>query len=186
MEPIDLEIVRDDVISFMNDFIRAADLPLQASRIDDDIYRKLHKLSSGEIDWDWAVQFLNKNEHFDFAIGIQLNDSVDGLAIGIYQHESEILEIQAVESFVRLKEEHPLRGRMVELTIVAATYFVTLVSGKGIHIIDPLDAGLISYYEKFGFRLDASYDETCVKRMVSDLDDQIERLRILIDKYQVK
>lgn len=184
MDSLDLEKVRDDVISFMKEFIEAAGLPLTVSRIDDGIYRHIQQLKSSEIEWDWAVQFLNQSRHFDLAIGIKLDDSVDGIAIGIYQKESEILEIQAVESFVRFEEEHPLRGRMVELTVIAATYFVILVEGKGVHIIDPLDARLITHYETFGFSLDSSYDESCVKRMVSDLDDLIERFQALIEKYR--
>jgi len=184
MDAIDLEKVRDDVISFMKDFIEESGLPLKVSRIDDGIYRQIQQLKTSEIEWDWAIQFLNKKQHFDLAIGIQLNDSVDGIAIGIYQQDSEILEIQAVESFVRFDEDHPLRGRMVELTVIAATYFVTLVEGKGVHIIDPLDARLVTHYEMFGFTVDSTYDESCVKRMVSELDDLIDRFAKLIEKYR--
>lgn len=182
MEVNELEIIRDDVITFMNEFIKSADLPLTISRIDDDIYRKIGEIRNNEIDWDWAVDYLNRGGHFDLAIGIRLDKSIDGLAIGIYQNEDEVLEIQAIESFVRFESEHPLRGRMVELTIIAATYFVTLVSGKGVHIIDPLDEKLISYYETFGFHLDGSFDESCIKRMVSSLDELLVVFDQLVNK----
>jgi len=185
MESLDLENVREEVITFMNSFVLAAGLPLQVSRIDDDVYRKLQLYKSAEIEWDWAIQYLNKNSHFDLAIGIQLDDDIDGLAIGIYQKDNEVLEIQAVESFVRFKDEHPLRGRMVELTIIAATYFVILVSGKGVHLIDPLDDKLITYYETFGFVLDSSYDETLIRRMVSDLDTLIARFEEILASYGI-
>ncbi|WP_337153793.1 hypothetical protein [Proteus terrae] len=178
-----MEDIRNDVINFMNEFIQKCKLPLTISRIDDDIYRKIGNIRSNEIDWDWAIDFLNSDNCFDLAIGIHLNNDIDGLAIGIYQKDGEILEVQAIESFVRFEEEHPLRGRMVELTIIAAAYFVTLVEGKGVHIVDPLDPKLIAYYEKFGFVLDSSFDETCVKRMVSDIGELMGTVQNIIDQY---
>ncbi|HBU8233047.1 TPA: hypothetical protein MDC20_003737 [Morganella morganii] len=186
MEVADLEQVRNEVISFVNDFIKRADLPFTASRINDDVYRKINGLRNSEIDWDWAIDFLNSDGHFDLAIGIKLDDDIDGLAIGIYQKEDGVLEIQAIESFVRFDVEHPLRGRMVELTIIAATYFVTLVDGTGVHVIDPLDEFLIEYYGMFGFHLNTSFDESCVKRMISDIEELTATFQRLINKYEVK
>lgn len=163
---VDWESVRDEVIAFMNEFIQRSELPLTVSRIDDDVYRRLQR-RNGELDWDWAIQYLNDDGHFDLAIGIRLNDEVDGVAIGLYQREDKVLEIKAIESFVRFDDEHPLSRRMCEFTVIAAVYFVMSVHGDGVHIVDPIDERLISYYEQFGFIKNAAGQEI---RMEAGLD----------------
>jgi len=180
----DLEVVRERVIEFMNEFLAQSGIPLEVSRVDDRAYRNLQKHQGSEIEWDFAVSFLNEEEHFDLAIGIKLDDNIDGVAVGIYREESRILEVQAVESFIRYDEHHPLRGRMVALTVIAAAYFASLIEGaEGVHFLDPLNDTLIKYYERFGFSLDVSYDETCVKRMVSQLDELLEKLPQIIKDH---
>lgn len=139
-----LEEIRDNVVSFLQELVLEANLPLEISRIEANIEAPW----SAELNWDWALSFLNDTSHFDLAIGIRINDAVDGMAVGIYCTERKILELQAIESFVRLDEEHPLKGRMVLLTIIAATYFVLLAEGYGVNVLEP-DSNLITYYERF-------------------------------------
>ena len=139
-----IEEIRDDVVNFLQELVSEANLPLEICRINENIAPPL----SADLHWDWALDFLNDDHHFDLAIGIKLNDEVDGLAIGLYCTERKVLELQAIESFVRLNEIHPLKGRMILLTIIAATYFVLQIKGNGVDVLQP-DAALIEYYKSF-------------------------------------
>lgn len=159
------------VIIFMQAFLDRAGLPLRVSKISDPVWRVLQKrFATAELDWDWAIQFTNKPRHFDLAVGMDLGNAVDGVAVGLYHLKEKRLEIQAVESFVKDQICHPLRGRLVELTVIAATYFVLLMEGREVHIIDPLDDTLIAYYTRFGFKMHRYFDETCLIRMTASID----------------
>ncbi len=173
-----LEEIRNDVISFLQELVLEANLPLEICRIQDDILAPL----SAELNWDWALAHLNEEHHFDLAIGIKLNDDVDGMAVGLYCTEREILELQAIESFVRLNEDHPLKGRMILLTIIAATYFVLQVEGYGVNVLDP-DSDLISYYEKFNLIQSEDPDgkvfmSGTVEVLSEKLSEMVETLRV--------
>lgn len=170
------EEIRNNVVSFLQDLVKEADLPLEVSRIT----CRMHAPNHAELDWDWAFNFLNNQAHFDLAIGIKIDDDIDGMAVGIYCDENEILEVQAVESFVRLEDAHPLKGKMVLLTLIAAIYFVLQVEGKGVHVIAP-DMNLINYYEKFSLTFKENYDGEPSPRMTGNIDELSQRLTSMID-----
>lgn len=171
----DLEEIRNDVVSFVQELVRKAELPLEVTRIE----CRIDVPKSAELEWDWALGYLNNPAHFDLAIGVKVNNDVDGMAVGIYCDEHKILEVQAIESFVRLDEVHPLKGKMVLLTIIAATYFVLLVEGRGVHVIAP-DVDLVSYYEKFSLTFTENHKGKPSPRMTGNIEELSEKLNEMI------
>lgn len=184
MSPEELEDVRTEVISFLQDIVAAAGLELQVSTISDDVYRALiQRFAGAELDWDWGIQFINEDEHFDLAIGIRLDEAVDGVAVGVYQEPEQTLEIQAIEAFIREDAEHPLRGRMTALTVIAATFFLLQVEGQYLHVIDPVDQRLIEHYQTFGLVPERHGD---VVRMVANVDILEGRLDDAIARFNLQ
>lgn len=183
MSPEELDDVRSEVVQFLQDIVAAAGLELQVSTISDEVYRALtERIAGAELDWDWGIQFLNADEHFDLAIGIRLDEAVDGVAVGVYQEPERTLEIQAIEAFVRDNIEHPLRGRMTALTVIAATFFLLQVEGQYLHVIDPVDERLIEHYRSFG--LVEELQNGTIK-MVASVDVLEERLDSAITRFNL-
>ncbi|HCA3439709.1 TPA: hypothetical protein MO340_004273 [Salmonella enterica subsp. salamae serovar 35:g,m,s,t:-] len=179
MLPEEREEVRSLVVTYLQELVSNAGLGLQVSEITDDLYRNLNaRVGRAELDWNWGIQFLNEEDHFDLAIGIRLDEAIDGIAIGVYREPLRTLEIQAIESFVRMDREHPLTGRMVQLTIIAATYFLLLVNGQNLHVIDPTDPRVIAHYVRHGLTAEVIGDMT---RMVASVDELERRFDQLMD-----
>lgn len=114
------------------------------------------------------------------AIGVRLDDAVDGIAVGVYREPELTLEIQAVEVFVRDELDHPLTGRMTMLTLIAATYFLLLVDGRYLHVVDPVHPRLVEHYESFGL---AAELRGGVTTMVGDVETLEGRIDVLIDRF---
>ncbi|SHO23789.1 Putative uncharacterized protein [Moritella viscosa] len=170
------EDIRNNVVSFLQELVEKAGLPLEISRIT----CRMQAPKSAELDWDWAFEYLNEETHFDLAIGIKIDDDIDGMAVGIYCDENEILEVQAVESFVRLDEDHPLKGKMVLLTLIAAIYFVLQAEGKGVHVVAP-EIDLINYYEKFSLTFKQNHNGEPSPRMTGNIEELSQNLTNMID-----
>lgn len=181
MSPEEREDIRTQVVEYLQEIVMNAGLNLQVSAISDNVYRALNpRIPAAELEWDWAIQFLNEDEHFDLAIGVRLDDAVDGIAVGVYREPELTLEIQAVEVFVRNELDHPLTGRMTMLTLIAATYFLLLVDGRYLHVVEPVHPRLVEHYESFGLNAEL---RDGVTTMVGDVETLEGRIGVLIDRF---
>lgn len=75
----------------------------------------------------------------------------DGAVLEIYNAANGVLNIYLLESLVIQKQEHPLRGRLTALMIVAVSYFLSYFDdSQGILLCEP-PPNLEDYYRSFGF-----------------------------------
>jgi hypothetical protein len=75
----------------------------------------------------------------------------DGAVLGIYNVKNGVLNIYLLESLVIQEQEHPLRGRLTALMIVAVSYFLSYFeNSQGILLCEP-SPDLEDYYKSFGF-----------------------------------
>jgi hypothetical protein len=71
--------------------------------------------------------------------------------LGIYNVKNGVLNIYLLESLVIQEQEHPLRGRLTALMIVAVSYFLSYFeNSQGILLCEP-SPDLEDYYKSFGF-----------------------------------
>lgn len=147
------------VINALQMFIDNQDLGLKVGPISDDDYRILTSGYS-ELEWCWGLQEIgNSDDKFEFSVKIKENGVPDGAMLGLYNVDSNILEIHFIESFIRHDKQHPLNGRMVAITIIAAYLFISAVDGDSVQIIEPTTNELIKYYAKYGFILNKESEQ---------------------------
>ena len=132
-------------------------LPLAVGPLSDDDYKILCG-GYGELEWDYALStYGNSREKYEFCIKLVQQGRVQGIpsgaAICVYGVEENIFRIHMIERFSREDESHPLKGRMVLLTLRSAFIFCKAVECKVVHIVEPVPE-LVQYYESFGFRME--------------------------------
>ncbi|EGZ3275698.1 hypothetical protein CWH66_004503, partial [Escherichia coli O111:NM] len=131
--------------------------PLAVGPLSDDDYKILCG-GYGELEWDYALStYGNSREKYEFCIKLVQQGRVQGIpsgaAICVYGVEENIFRIHMIERFSREDESHPLKGRMVLLTLMSAFIFCKAVECKVVHIVEPVPE-LVQYYESFGFRME--------------------------------
>lgn len=107
-------------------------LPLAVGPISDEDYKILCG-GYGELEWDYMLgAYGNSDDKYEFCIKLVQQGVVQGIpsgaAICVYGVEDKIFRIHIVERFSREDESHPLKGRMVLLTLMSAFVFVRLSS----------------------------------------------------------
>lgn len=110
---------------------------------------------SGETKLNWRG-YLSHYDHEDsFHLALRIDsdeDMPDGAVLGIYNATNGVLNIYLLESLVVQKQDHPLRGRLTALMIVAVSYFLSYFdNSQGILLCGP-SPNLEDYYKSFGFK----------------------------------
>lgn len=140
-------------IELLQEFIDSTQLGLKVDALCEDDFESLSRDERSILNWrDKFPHYLSESS---FHLGVRLDDEskIDGAMLGIYASENGELHILLIESFVRNNPHHPLSGRLTMFVIVATMFFLSQYSdSKGVYIIEP-HPELISYYEKFGFKL---------------------------------
>ncbi|GDX06661.1 hypothetical protein [Buttiauxella sp. A111] len=131
-------------------------LPLAVGPISDDDYKVLSG-GFGDLEWDYVLSTHgNSPDRYEFCIKL-LNQGVmegvpSGAALCIFRVEEYVFSIHMIESFVKDDAEHPLKGRMVLITLMSAYLFCMAVECPTVRIVEPVPE-LHGFYEGFGFRL---------------------------------
>ncbi|WP_313449549.1 hypothetical protein [Atlantibacter hermannii] len=144
-------------------------LPLAVGPISDDDYKVLCG-GFGELEWDYALAtYGNSDERYEFCIKLIKQGVVQGIPSGaalcIFGVTDRVFRIHMIENFAREEEEHPLKGRMVLITLMSAYLFCMAVECQSIQIIEPVPE-LHEFYSGFGFR-----DLPCGYVMEANLSD---------------
>lgn len=150
---MNLEQIGDAVRSNLQMVIDSAGLPLAVGCINDSDYQWLTS-QFVELNWDFAFsQFGNDESKFELTIKfISLSTNIPaGAAICTYNAEAESFDIQFVESFVRHVPDHPLHGKMLKITLMAAYLFCSAVECSVVNVIEPDTQDLMDIYSGFGF-----------------------------------
>lgn len=131
---------------------------LAVGDINDDDYRILCG-GFGELNWDEFISSIgNHEDRFEFCIKIKTVEGgvatgvPAGIALCLYSISENSFDIYAVENFCRNKPDHPLHGKMIQLTLMAAYLFSTAVKCATIRIIEPVQE-LLDFYAQYGFNL---------------------------------
>ncbi|MBL5919811.1 hypothetical protein I7V28_01510 [Lelliottia amnigena] len=131
-------------------------LPLAVGPISDDDYKVLCG-GFGDLEWDYALSTHgNSPERYEFCIKLVNQGAMEGVPSGvalcIFGVEEHVFSIHMIESFVKDDADHPLKGRMVLITLMSAYLFCMAVECPTVHIIEPV-VDLHVFYESFGFRM---------------------------------
>lgn|GEM_PF-2348528 len=137
---------------FLNEFLSTAGLPLTASDISEEALKELVFSSETKLNWRGYLNHYDHDDSFHLALRIDSDENMPGGAIlGIYNAANGVLNIYLLESLVIQKQEHPLRGRLTALMIVAVSYFLSYFDdSQGILLCEP-SPNLEDYYRSFGF-----------------------------------
>lgn len=71
-----------------------------------------------------------------------------GLSLGKPTYSGSKLRLDIIEG---APDSHPLKGRVVELTVLAAKTYAASLEAEQIRIMRPVNNDVIRYYEKHGF-----------------------------------
>lgn len=88
-------------------------------------------------------------KRFDLAIWYA-NTQLCGLSIGKPTYNSSKMRLDVLEG---APENHPLKRKVVEITVLACEAYASLIGAEQIRIMKPVNANVIKYYESFGFTL---------------------------------
>ncbi len=129
-------------------------LPLAVGPISDDDYKVLSG-GFGELEWDYVLSTHgNSPDRYEFCIKLVNHGAMEnvpsGAALCIFGVEEHTFNIHMIESFVRDDPDHPLKGRMVLITLMSAYLFCMAVDCPVVRVIEPVHE-LRAFYESFGF-----------------------------------
>lgn len=132
-------------------------LPLAVGPISDEDYKILCG-GYGELEWDYAFNtYGNSPDRYEFCIKLVTQGAVQGIPSGasicVYGVEDNVFRIHIIERFSREDESHPLKGRMVLITLMSAFIFCKAVGCEVVHIVEPVTE-LQYFYSTFGFRME--------------------------------
>ncbi|CAG9001758.1 MAG: hypothetical protein CENE_03785 [Candidatus Celerinatantimonas neptuna] len=147
-----IEEARIETISFLQVFINTAGLSL---RVEELSFENFQGIVQGESELNWLAYHGHYESPNAFCLGVKLvsQDGLSGASLSIYDDQNGNLHIFLIESFVTEDQQHPLHGHLVQLVIIASTYFLGLIEGsKGAFIVEPAE-GLVDFYKTFGFEL---------------------------------
>ncbi|EPC5390101.1 hypothetical protein ACRZ2F_002131 [Serratia liquefaciens] len=152
---LSLDEIGQSVRNNLQLIIDSQQLKLAVGPISDQDYRILAG-GFGELEWDVGLcDYGNDPNHFEFCIKL-VKDVVEavpsGVGLCVYGINDKIFRIHMIESFVRDDNGHPLKGRMVLLTLMAAYLFCMAVEAEGVEIVEPVRE-LVDYYNSFGFTM---------------------------------
>jgi len=148
---MNFEQVKTATINSIQLFLDEKNLDLMVGELNDDDYKILCR-GYGELEWPWAISSIGNDDHsVSFCFKITGGHIPEGIAMGLYDFESETLSIHMIESFVRGKADHPLSGRMIYFTLVSAALFIAAFDGKFLNFVDPVNSDLEKLYISYGF-----------------------------------
>ncbi|MFM4808825.1 hypothetical protein [Aeromonas hydrophila] len=109
----------------------------------------------GHLNWDAGLtEYGNKEWSFDVALKLQEGTmELNAAILGVFKPEADTLEMHFVESFIRREEQHPLKGRVFEMMIIASFLYVAAAGGSTVRLMD-VEPELMNYYRLFGFQSD--------------------------------
>lgn len=106
---------------------------------------------SHDADWSWSHGFrqyaYRHPKRFDLAIWYA-KAQLCGLSIGKPTYAGPRLRLDIIEG---APWQHPLKGKVVELTVLAARTYAASLGADQIRIMRPVNAEVIRYYEAHGF-----------------------------------
>jgi hypothetical protein len=166
--------VKIAAINSIQFFFDDQNLDLMVGELSDDDYRILCG-GFGNLEWPWAIGSIGNAENcVTFCFKITGGHIPDGIAMGLFDIESETLSIHMVESFVRENVTHPLSGRMIYFTLVSSALFLAAFDGKFLNFVDPLNEDLEKYYKSYGFS--EPYRHAGVSVQTISIENLLERI----------
>ncbi|MBD1228311.1 hypothetical protein [Xenorhabdus griffiniae] len=131
-------------------------LNLAVGDISDEDYFLLSQ-GYGELCWDDSLSRVgNRSDKFEFCIKLvecgNVQGAPAGLALCVYSVDEKTFEIHMIENFRREDKNHPLYGKMFQLTLMAAYLFCKSTEGEYVRVIEPVKE-VIPYYESYGFNM---------------------------------
>lgn len=154
---MNLEQVANTVISNLQLILDGQGWPLAVGPLTEGDYQALSTMFA-ELNWDYAFSaFGNREDKFEFTVKLLPHSGglPAGAAMCVYNVETNSFDIQFVESFVRNVSDHPLHGKMMKITVLAAYLFCSMVDCPTVHVIEPDTQELMDIYRTFGFEGDA-------------------------------
>lgn len=163
-----LEEIGQSVRNNLQLIIDSSGLKLAVGPIKDEDYKILCG-GYGELEWDIGLnQYGNDPDRFEFCVKLLTSvvESVpSGIALCVYGIKDKVFKVHMIERFFRHNDDdHPLKGRMVTLTLMAAFLFCKAVNAKAVHIVEPVKE-LVEYYATYGFVM-----HKCGDLMVANVD----------------
>jgi len=108
---------------------------------------------SDDASWSWSEGFkqyaFRHPKRFDLAIWYA-DAQLCGLSLGKPTYTGSRLRLDVIEG---APWNHPLKSKIVEITISTAEVYADLIGADQIRIMRPVNSQVIRYYEKFGFIL---------------------------------
>lgn len=101
--------------------------------------------------WSWRKGFGSYAKYhpkrFELAIWFA-KAQLCGLSLGKPTYSGSRLRLDFIEG---APGNHPLKGKVVELTVLAAKTYAASIDAEQVRIMNPVNADVINYYEKHGF-----------------------------------
>lgn len=153
MDIVDFRKTCMQTLQFLQEFIDSIPLNLTVSAISETEFEGLARDIRSSLNWRHYFGHYLSTESFHIAFKTGGSDIVDGAILAVYSASHQDLHLLLLESLIQEQPQHPLKGRLTALTVVATTFLLTLLNdSKGAWIVDPA-VMLISHYERFGFTL---------------------------------
>jgi len=150
---VNLEQISISTLNNVQMLLEQANLPLAVGPITDADFQAM-MTNYAELNWDFAfAEYGNSPNKFEFCVKLveERNPLPAGAAMCVYNVELNSFDIRFVESFVRNRDDHPLHGRMLLVTLWATYLFCSAVDCDVINVIEPVNAEVMAHYKNFGF-----------------------------------
>lgn len=153
MDTVDFSGVCHETLQFLQEFIDSVHLNLTVTAISETEFEALVRDNRSSLNWRGYFSYYLSVQSFHIAFKITGSGIVDGAMLAVYSTSHKELHLLLLESLIHHQQHHPLKGRLTVLTIIAATFLLSLIDdSKGAWIVEPAP-WLIDHYKRFGFTL---------------------------------
>lgn len=160
MENVDFNVFCNEALGFLQQFMDSVKLNLIVQAITEDEFEDLVFDQRSRLNWrEYFPHYLEENS-FHAGFKLTFDGEPEGAFLTVYSESDKHLHVLMLESLVRDEDDHPLKGRLTALTVVAITDLLSAIPDSvGAYIVQP-HSDLTSHYKKFGFSLTNQSDVT--------------------------
>jgi hypothetical protein len=104
-----------------------------------------------EVDWNWKLghRIYSKRYPKRFELAIWYQNILCGLSLGRPSYAGSRLRLDFAE---RAPENCPIRGYVMQLTLLGAESYALSIGADEVRIMHPLNERLVNYYNRLGYK----------------------------------
>lgn len=170
MRTTDFRTSCNEAVEFLQHFISVTNIDISVQPLSEEQFEMLVRDDRSELNWLAYFGHYLSDKSFHAGFKLSAGEGIDAAFLTVYSEKDKHLHVLMLESLVRNDDNHPLKGKLTALAIVAMTDLLSgIVDSLGAFIVQP-DPKLVVHYKRFGFEV-TQYNQNIMYANISTLQD---------------